>query len=258
MAIRTIPGGWIDLRPLTGHDERSVEGTGLFDALALIDRLNCSRPGAAAGPGEAESLSAPMRDRVLASIFTQNYGDAVSSSPLCRNCGKRYDLSFPLPRMLEAYPMECPPDGIYRADDGSRFRLPTGEDELAVFGLPPDAARKELLKRCMLEGDAGPIVEAAMEKAAPLLSQEIDAVCPECGVRQTVGFDMGAYLLKKLLNDKERLPGEVHTLALAYGWGHDEILSLTRSERRRYIGLIEASFREGRGPGRIGSGKRSG
>jgi hypothetical protein len=257
MGIWAIPGGWVEFRPLTGRDERSVEGTSIFDALALIDRLNSGRPGALLGLDKAVSLTAAARDRALAGIYTQNYGDVIASSPLCRKCAERYDLSFSLSDMLKAYPMASSPDGIYQSADSVRFRLPTGADELAVIWLPLDMARRELLRRCTLTEDADlEAVEAAMEAAAPLLNTEIEATCPECGFRQVVGFDIGTYLLRRLLSDKERLPSEVHTLAMAYGWGHDDILSLTRSERRRYLALIETSVRESWA--RRGSGSPSG
>jgi hypothetical protein len=248
MGFWSIPGGWIEFRPLTGRDERSVDGTGIFDALALIDRLNSLRPGTLIGKEQAVMLTAAARDRALAGIYTQNYGGLVLSSPHCTTCGERYDLSFSLQDLLKAYPVAPPPpDGVYQTADGLCFRLPTGTDELAVIGLPPDAARAELLKRCALSEDVSPgAVEAAMEAVAPLLNTEVQATCPECGAIQTAGFDIGTYLLRRLLSDRERLPGEIHTLAMAYGWSHDDILGLTRAERRRYIALIEATVRERR------------
>lgn len=254
MAIWAIPGGWVEFRPLTGRDERSVEGTSIFDALALIDRLSSGRCGMLQD-FNAAALTAPARDRALARIYTQNYGDLIISSPRCESCGARYDISFSLTNLVKAHAVAAPPDGVYQTAAGARFRLPTGTDELAVIGLPPLAAREELLKRCLLTADADPVaVEAAMEAVAPLLSMEVEAPCPECNARQIAGFDMGTYLLRRLLSDQERLPSEVHTLALAYGWGHDDILSLTRAERRRYLKLIETSARTSWA--RQGSGSR--
>lgn len=248
MGLWAIPGGWIAFRPLSGRDEISVESTGIYDALALIDRLNSLRPGAVIGKDGAVTLSAAARDRALAGIYAETYGHLILSSPRCMACGERYDLSFNLLDLLKAHPVEpVPPDGVYQNANGLRFRLPTGTDELAVFGLAADAARQELLNRCTLSDGADPgAVEAALEAVAPLLSMDMQATCPECGAAQTVGFDMGTYLLRRLLGDKERLPVEIHTLALAYGWAHDDILALTRTERRRYVALIEASARQNR------------
>lgn len=248
MGIWTIPGGWIELRPLTGRDERSLEGVSIFDTIALIDRLLIDRAGAIVAAGQAVNLTSAARDRALACIYTQSYGDLIRSSRLCASCGNHYDLSFKLSDLLNGYPMAPPPaDGVYQTPEGLRFRLPTGIDELAVIGLGPQAARRALLKRCTLTEDADPArIEAAMEAVAPLLNTELEAICPECATAEIMDFDMGTYLLRRLLNDKERLPNEVHMLAMAYGWSHDDILDLTRSERRRYMALIEASVRQSR------------
>ena len=246
MGIWAIPGGWVEFRPLTGRDERSVTDVGLLDALALIDRLNGGHPGAMVKPGAAATLTAAARDRALAGLYAQNYGDAIASSPLCAACGVRYDLFFSLADMLNAHPVELSADDIYRTQDGARFRLPTGEDELAVFTMGPEAARDELLYRCAVDDNVDlDAVEAAMEAAAPLLNTEVEAICPECAARQRARFDMGTYLLRRVLRDKERLPSEIHMLALVYGWGYDDILSLTRAERRRHLALIESSARNG-------------
>lgn len=248
MTIVAIPGGWIELRPLTGHDERSLAGVSVFDMVALIDRLALDRPGVMLIAGQAVNLTSAARDRVLACIYTQSYGDLIRSSRLCAACGNHYDLSFKLSDLLKGYAMQSPPaDGIYQTAEGARFRLPTGIDELAVIGLPPQAARRALLKRCTVTEDADPDrIEAAMEAVAPLLSTELQAICPECATAELMDFDMGTYLLRRLLNDQERLPNEVHMLAMAYGWSHDNILDLTRAERRRYMALIEASLRQSR------------
>lgn len=248
MGIWTIPGGWIELRPLTGRDERSLEGVSVFDTIALLDRLVIDRPGAIVAAGQAVSLTSAARDRALACIYIQSYGDLIRSSRLCSSCGNNYDLSFKLSDLLDGYPMATPPaDGQYQTADGLRFRLPTGVDELAVIGLGREAARRALLKRCTVTEDAEPErIEAAMESVAPLLNTELQAICPECATAEIMSFDMGTYLLRRLLNDKERLPNEVHMLAMAYGWSHDDILDLTRSERRRYMALIEASVRQSR------------
>lgn len=248
MGIWTIPGGWIELRPLTGRDERSLEGVGVFDTIALIDRLVIDRPGAIVAAGQAASLTSAARDRALACIYIQSYGDLIRSSRLCAACGNHYDLSFKLSDLLGGYSMATPPaDGVYQTADGLRFRLPTGIDELEVIGLGPQAARRALLKRCTVTEDADPErIEAAMESVAPLLNTELQAICPECATAEIMDFDMGTYLLRRLLNDKERLPNEVHMLAMTYGWSHDDILDLTRTERRRYLALIEASVRQSR------------
>ena len=61
-------------------------------------------------------------------------------------------------------------------------------------------------------------------------------------------------LLRSLLNDQLDLLSDVHRLAAAFtGWGLDEILNLTRTERRRLVELVRTilaagEFRDETGP----------
>lgn len=262
MALVMLPGGWVDLRPLTGSDEQALFGaatrgtgtTGTLDlalALTLIDRLLVDRPGTLAGPGDAARLPTAVRDHLLAAVYRQVYGDRVTSSPTCLACAQAYDLSFNLSDLLAAHrPAPVPSDGWYSTEGGIRFRLPTGEDELAIIGLTADEARLALLARCTGTDKATAAtwtpselqtLEDALERVAPLLNVDLSAVCPECGAAQRIRFDVGTYLLGRLINDQAQLAGEVHTLALTYHWGLHEISSLSRIERRRFLALIENS-----------------
>jgi hypothetical protein len=135
-------------------------------------------------------------------------------------------------------------DGVYVMPDGVRFRLPTGADELRVRTLPAEKAVRELLKSCVLQApegvDAG-AVQDAMEGVAPILDIDINTSCPECGASARVRFDLQEYLLRSLMQERRRLWRETHMLATAYGWGLNEILSLTRSDRRTLVALIEGA-----------------
>jgi hypothetical protein len=81
---------------------------------------------------------------------------------------------------------------------------------------------------------------AAMEEAGPVLDVDVDAACPDCGGSQSVRFDLQSHLLRSLAHEKRFLVREVHLIATAYGWGHGEILGLTRQERRAFTSLIMA------------------
>lgn len=238
MAIITLPDGRVELRPITGADENAIHAADLPNALALLDRL--------LEGGRAARLTSAARDRALAALYTAIYGDNIRAVPACPRCGTRYELMFSLKALAESLPVQPPlPDGTYRTGGGMRFRLPRGEDEIAVIGLPPDAARLELMRRCapdinVSDSAAVAAVEVAMEAAAPLLNVDLSARCPECGAEQSMWFDVGTYLLEKLIADQARLAMDVHVLAVSYHWSLNEILSLTRSDRRRYLSIIEA------------------
>lgn len=240
-------GGWAALRDLTGHDELSVTGTDTLAAIALLDRLTMDVPGAALKPGHVSRLTAADRDRLLATVYQRLYGSRVTSSPACRTCGERYDMAFELPDLLasvqpDAAAVVVAGDGTYQLPDGTNFRLPTGIDELAIMGMPPDQARQTLLARCMLSGAPGSAerIEAAMDAVGPVIDLDLATHCPECSAEQTVHFNLQTYLLAALRGESAIIAGEVHQLARAYGWGLSDILSLTRQQRRTYVNLIEA------------------
>lgn len=240
------PAVW--LRELSGADEAAVRGTSPVDTLALLDRV-LERDATPGPPVRAAALSVPDRDRVLASLYVDAYGSLVASVVRCGACQERFDVEFSLLDVQASLDQrELPPDvdasgeGVYRLKEGVRFRLPTGEDQMAVAGLPLEEAERELLSRCVLEGDGavdGP-VEEAMETLGPVLDLDLTATCPECEHQQPVRFEIEHYLLSALLRDRPALLGDVHRLARAYGWSPAEILDLPRNERRRLVELVES------------------
>lgn len=239
----------VKLRELTGTDEQMIDGCDTFVAIRLLDRLISEVSGPVPTPGKAGSLPSADRDCLLCAIYRNTYGSRISGTVACASCGKAFDLDFDLIELQaalqpanDAYPM--PTNGLmaFVMPDGRSFRLPTGEDELAVWHLPADEALAELLLRCVLKGDPHldpHSVQAAMQAVAPLLDVELTGHCPECGLYQAIHFDIQSYLLSALQAEKPRLMREVHRLATAYGWPLGEILNLSRSQRRSYVKLIE-------------------
>ena len=126
------------------------------------------------------------------------------------------------------------------------MRLPTGEDELAVLALPPEVALNTLETRSIhfrspqtfTQHDIGD--RYFLKSVAPLISGNLTAVCPECRHEQEFHFDMQTYLLTYMKSQQQRVFSEIHTLALTYHCGLDEILALPRLQRHQIIRLIEA------------------
>ena len=239
--------GQAALREISGHEEWMVNGTNTLVAIHLLDRMLVDLPGAVCQPGTASRLAAADRDRLLAAIYQRSYGRQVVSTLNCRSCGNPFDLDFDLPELIEAIrpagenlPFERQGDQ-YLLPDGSRFRLPTGEDELAVAQLAPEQAAQAMMQRCFPDGKkpASPAVLEALQAAAPLIDLELEARCAGCGQDQAVHFNLQHYLLAAIQAEQPRLAREVHLLASAYSWGMDAILGLTRSQRRMYVALIE-------------------
>jgi hypothetical protein len=243
-----LDGYQIRLRELTGHDERRVSGTSTEDALELLDAVIL--PLVDEGPPlRAEDLVAADRDRVLAALYIQTFGDRIENTLNCEACELPFDIHFSLCDLtatLEKRPRnpQFVPVGIttFESADGWRFRLPTGCDERAAAAAPSRTAESILAERCMPDTETRPdlaVLQAALDEVAPLLEFELKASCPECGRVHLVQFDIQTYLLRSLLNDQLHLLSDIHRLAAAYTWSANEILNLTRTERRRLVELVE-------------------
>jgi hypothetical protein len=189
-------------------------------------------------------------DRLFAAIYLQYFGERIEGTSLCQDCGEPFESSFSLCDLMasledSAAANATGPDeeGIYTLPDGRQFRLPTAEDQYSVIGFKAEKAATALLERCMVEGDpmeSPEIIQTAMGDVGPVLDLDLEALCPKCGSLQSVRFDIQTYLLRSLAYEKRFLNHEVHLIAMAYGWGHNEILRLTREDRRAFVGLIEA------------------
>ncbi len=241
------------LRPICGHDELAVGQAGSMDALALLGRLLVRMPeGTAEEAGTALRIATADRDRAMALVYKNAFGAKVEATLACNACAAPFDLDFSLDDLLahhesqgSLHGVEQVEPGVYRLPGLALFRLPTGSDEAAVWGLSPDEAEQALLERCLLEGDpatvGGPVQEA-MRAIAPVFAMNLAARCPECGNEQLVHFDMQAYLLSAIMGRRKRLMREVHRLARAYNWGHAAILELPGHLRRSYVELVESEF----------------
>jgi hypothetical protein len=234
------------LREICGQDELTVAGYSTADAIRLINGMIDQGQSLQAG-----SIATADRDRLLAAVYRQTYGARIESTIHCRYCNALFDVVFSLDDLLQHIQPETDKGTLmqtaeewYQTAEGYSFRLPTGDDELAVSGLPVDEAVQMLLARCTATGTISGSttdVQEAMEKVAPLLQKEMLAHCPECSKEQQVSFDMQSFLLARVKNDQRLVALEVHQLAMAYHWSHQEILQIPRSLRRTYAAFIEAA-----------------
>ena len=242
----------LQIRELNGFDEQSVSGLDTATAIGLLDRLLVRPSGSSAEQLKAIELTAAERDRLLAAVYKRTFGSRIESTLRCTACESLFDLAFSIEDLLASLSSgalssaaSLEPDGTFRLGDRLRFRLPTGEDELAVVGLPASEAQLALLQRCIIESK-DPVeidsVQEAMEEVAPVLDLDLDARCPECGAKQLVHFDMQFYLLRALQQQGRQIAREIHRLAVAYGWSLNEILSLSRNQRRAFVEFIEGDF----------------
>jgi len=248
IALQFTPGiKRVSLRDLYGHAELSVQDAGSGSALALLDSLVIGRPLPDGHIPNAAEFAIADRDILLAGIYAKTYGYRLDSTVDCVHCDLPFDLSFNLEDLvthtINSYSEVESTDGVFELADGIRFRLPTGEDELAIAGLPLQKASSKLLERCLVEGEPAvhdESIQVAMEAIAPIMQTDLLARCPECDEEQPVHFDMQSFLLNRLRQEQHLLMHEIHQLAKTYHWGYKEILDLPRSSRKKYASMIDA------------------
>jgi hypothetical protein len=160
-------------------------------------------------------------------------------------------MAFSLTALVDGQPTPRP-QGVDGPDDTGHyhlgkveFRLPSCEDLEGVAGLPAGRRRAALLARCIEGSGSDDEIEAAMAALGPTLDTDVDTVCPHCTNAQKVRFAIDRYLLRSLANERRFLLHETHRIARAYGWSHQEIMSLQRRDRHEYVRLIDAE-RQGR------------
>ncbi len=235
------------LRELRGSDELAVQGVDTRAAVQLLDRLLDRDRGLDATPRAAADLSASDRDALLAALHRATWGDRITSSLRCPACGEMVDLSFELSalqRQLQPKPAAVQVDGLRALHNaqGKAYALPDASTEEAAATLGLQAGMASL--QASIAGADAPdaaALGAELEALAPLLDVELDAACAECGASQLVRFDIQSFTLQRLLDERERLLGEVHALAGGYGWSLDEIVSLPRSLRRSLAARLAAT-----------------
>jgi hypothetical protein len=240
--LRLTPGvGGVYLRSLNGADEMAVENTGTKNLIGLLESL--IQPGPTGNKVNATQIVTADRDRLLALLYISMYGTRIESTISCTACSQKFDLDFLLDELLRHYqPVALSDEGRYQVEPGISFRLPNGEDEMLVNGLTNAEAEKQLLERCLLDGNAetdSEKVQLKMAELAPVLSVEMQAICPECGNEQHVQFDMQSFFLTKLKQERPGLIREVHNIASHYHWSQQEILNLPRNLRKQYATLIQ-------------------
>ncbi len=165
----------------------------------------------------------------------------------CAHCGEPYDLSLRLVDTGLQYTADGRPDVEVETSLGRRsFQLPNGEHEeefarrgegeeprrafAALCGRAENAAAEAM----QFDGHDLDLIDQALEAASPDVADEVITNCPCCGSETTASIDP----LRFAFPDEGPILEESHALASAYGWTHEDILSLSARHRSHYAALI--------------------
>lgn len=220
----------ISFAPLTGADEMATPSME-----ALLRRL--ALPGAGLVHGDAiDGMTVGDRDRAIAALYGQLYGNAVLADAVCTACDATYEIHFDLSAVARsrwpAGSADGDPPAVAVGD--SRLRIPVLAD---LSGTPETFLERLTLEGPVPEADAaGPILESA----DPALELDLTGTCPECEATQATPLSITRFLEAALRRDRVFLEREVHLIATAYHWSLAEILGLSRQVRQGFARMLIA------------------
>jgi hypothetical protein len=222
---------------------------------------------AAAWPGatrdDLADLSIGAYDGALLRLREQAFGPRLQARTSCSACGEALDMELSVSDIL-VEPAVGAAATFTVAHDGYEIelRLPSNRDLIYLRDHPASDARRALFERCLvrvrrdgIELDAGQgalpeslpdgVLESAIAMAAeqmaaadPQADIRLNLSCAVCGHGWQAGFDIGAFFWTEVDAWARRVLGEVHALALAYGWSQADILALSAWRRQYYLDMV--------------------
>jgi hypothetical protein len=250
MITLPVSGIGVEVRaPCGAEDVLLLEARTLDAGLALELLARLARP---AGDADVQwgELAVTDLDALLLGLRQELFEDWIRTDTSCpsEGCGARIDVFFRISEYLAHHrpraarsAVPTKEEGWYRLRDAPvSFRLPRADDLADVVGS--EAPERALIVRCVRPAEISRAllrrVERAMQALAPSLVDDVQGICPECGVEVDLCFDPQHFTLRELRDQASLVYEDVHLLAYHYHWSQDDILALPRRCRTRYADLI--------------------
>ena len=202
---------------------------------------------------ELAELSIGMRDTRLLLIYGQTFGNSIDALACCPNCSEELEFSIQLKDLFSEPDSNKDQSYKFSVDKCQiEFRLPDSRDLAAIVDCENESAgRQVLIERCLLKGtnDGSQVYVTSLPEVISALSDKIsaydpqadvllDLYCPLCSHSWQTIFDIVSFLWEEISVRARCLIYEIHTLAVAYGWSEQEILSLSPVRRRKYMEMV--------------------
>lgn len=207
----------------------------------------------AAEPGRSRddlaALPIGRRDAGLLAMRQATFGDNLSGCSACPQCHAAVEFEIACSALRAPAP-ESHQCGLQIEGYQLQVRPLNSFDLAAAAGaVNMAAARRVLLRRCVIEARRGSAVVTADElpetvsaavaqtalAADPQAELLLDLTCPACDQRWQAPLDIVYILWAEVAARAERLLTEVHLLARAYGWREADILGMTAARRAGYL-----------------------
>jgi hypothetical protein len=257
------------LRPLTGHEEMALasaagDGASSGPRIAAATALLASCVDRIGGydeiaPAHVSALSRGDRQRLLLHLRARLFGDRVSLVVPCPNpsCRALADMDMRISDVAPAAAGAVPEVLSADTPEGpARLREPTGADDELLARTAGDHRERAavLWSRLVLDlAGRGPITPEGWRALSPdtrgalalalaergsLLDLVFLSPCPTCAALLEIEIDPVDLLARELRYGQDRLLAEIHVLAWYYHWSEDDVLSLPRTRRWRYLELV--------------------
>jgi hypothetical protein len=215
--------------------------------------LTTARPEPDAGGWASRTVG--ERDSGLMLLRKELFGDVVVALATCPACGVDTELSFSMSALIESGREDELADLLVTLDDYAVELRPLRVADLDLASSAPDlATARSTLARCAvetatrrgrpLEADALPeaVLDAVDERLAasdPAADILFSLSCASCGAGWEEQFDIVSFLWAEIDAWAVRTLDDVHSLASAYGWTEQDVLSLGERRRQAYLDLVE-------------------
>ena len=216
-------------------------------AVALAEASSADQ----AGPPAAD-LPLGDRDHRLMLLRCQLFGTQVCGVDSCRECRAVLEVPFDLGSLAAGHTAAAEQVSVSFGDTVLRCRVLTTADLIAA--AEGSDLRGGLLARCVTDtGEDGrerPVLDlpapaiaevmSALSAADPLADVRLAVTCGECGHHWDTAFDIASFLWAEICAAVERMLGDVHVLASAYGWSEAEVLAVGPRRRQYYLEAVGA------------------
>lgn len=203
-------------------------------------------------------LSVGKRIECLLVLAALDGARQVDTDLRCASCSQSLEVTLSIEELLEAgraagaAAVEVEMGGTIR-----RFRRPNGRDQAAwrdVRDHDLESIRREMAASLLadeIDGSTSPEfspaelagIEAALDRADPLLRGAVLTTCPDCGHSAEHEVDLVGFTLERLRRRQHALLETVHVLASRYHWTEADILGVPEWRRDRYVQMLGAEAR---------------
>jgi hypothetical protein len=236
------------MRQLSDADVLRAWELGCHAAPAGRARTLLTLAGAA---GEAsDALTPGERDTRLFAVRRATFGEAMECVAPCPACGERMEFTLDAAALAAEASYAADTRPVTLSADG--YQATVQPPRLADIERLAGKGASGLLEGCVLTAErhgaaVAPAelppalveaIDAHLAVADPAAVAELAVRCPACEHEWTQLFDIVGFLWAEVSARAERLFGEVHALARAYGWSEAAILALGSARRQRYLELV--------------------